>query len=215
MSGYDTELTVSLFDYCFTLASTLADIIFYKFLELYSVLSEKNIFITSFLFLTDMQFFVDNPLESKIPYFLLNKSINFIKNWKISHKLEVMKWWTLCFSSYKNHKSKEKLWWVGAHERKKECIFVTFILSEGNFFIIFIFCQYIIFSIVYWNYFKNKYTFTLYQKTLIRKTRDFWSTLFLVILACKQDYFRNAVTWSYTGFKAYFTFLFLCRSNSR
>ena len=91
MSGYDTELTVSLFDYCFTLASTLADIIFYKFLELYSVLSEKNIFITSFLFLTDMQFFVDNPLESKIPYFLLNKSINFIKNWKISHKLEVMK----------------------------------------------------------------------------------------------------------------------------
>ena len=32
---------------------------------------------------------------------------------------------------------------VGACERKKECFFVTFILSEGFFFIICVFSQYI------------------------------------------------------------------------
>ena len=37
----------------FLLASTLADIIFYEFLELNSTLSEKNNFVTNFLFLTD------------------------------------------------------------------------------------------------------------------------------------------------------------------
>ena len=32
---------------------------------------------------------------------------------------------------------------IGACERKKECFFVTFILSEGFFFIICVFSQYI------------------------------------------------------------------------
>ena len=41
---------------------------------------------------------------------------------------------TLRFSSYKNRKSKLKLWRIGARERKKSAFFVTFILSEGNFF---------------------------------------------------------------------------------
>ena len=32
-----------------------------------------------------------------------------------------------CFSSYKNHKLKLRLWWVGTRERKKSVFFVTFI----------------------------------------------------------------------------------------
>ena len=37
----------------FLLGFTLADMIFHKFLELHSTLSEKKIFVTSFPFLTD------------------------------------------------------------------------------------------------------------------------------------------------------------------
>ena len=39
----------------------------------------------------------------------------------------------LCLSSYKNHKSKVKLWWAGACKRKKRAFFVSFMLSEGIF----------------------------------------------------------------------------------
>ena len=39
-----------------------------------------------------------------------------------------------CFYSYKNHKLKAKLWWVGAPEGKKRIFFIPFILSEGNIF---------------------------------------------------------------------------------
>ena len=39
---------------CFLLAFTLADIIFYKFLELHSPLSERKIFVTNCPFLTDL-----------------------------------------------------------------------------------------------------------------------------------------------------------------
>ena len=41
---------------------------------------------------------------------------------------------TFRFSSYKNRKSKLRLWWVGARERKKRASSVPFILSEGDFF---------------------------------------------------------------------------------
>ena len=64
----------------------------------------------------------------KSPCILLNKNINFNKNGK-SHtqflKDEL--------NSYKNHKIKLKLWWVGARERKKKVLFVPFILSKGFF----------------------------------------------------------------------------------
>ena len=69
---------------------------------------------------------------------------------------------TLCFSSNKNRKLKVKLWWVGASERKKRAFLVPFILSEGNFFKIYVLSQ----CIVYWMQFQNIHTFT-YEKTLL------------------------------------------------
>ena len=69
---------------------------------------------------------------------------------------------TLCFSSNKNRKLKVKLWWVGACEKKKRAFLVPFILSEGNFFKIYVLSQ----CIVYWMQFQNIHTFT-YQKTLL------------------------------------------------
>ena len=46
--------------------------------------------------------------------------------------------------------------------KKKECIFVAFVLPEGNFFCVLSQC------IVYWMNFQNIYTFT-YHKTLLHK----------------------------------------------
>ena len=69
---------------------------------------------------------------------LLSKNINFNENetearkWKIPHPL--LQRLILCFSSFKNHKLKLKLWWVGARERKKRALFVPFILCRRNFF---------------------------------------------------------------------------------
>ena len=82
------------------------------------------------------------------------------QKWKIPHT--VLERRTLCFSSYKNHKLKLKLWWVGAHKRKKTASFVPFILSEGNFCNICILSQ----CIAYWVHFQNLHTFT-YQNTLL------------------------------------------------
>ena len=65
----------------------------------------------------------------------------------------------LAFSSYKNHKLKVKLWWVRA--RKKKAFFVSFILSEGKFFTIYVLSQ----CVVYWINFQNIHSFT-YQKIL-------------------------------------------------
>ena len=64
MDGMPTKITLFLYcirytatrsfiSCCFILAFTSADIIFHKFLELHSTLSEKNIFVTIFHFLTD------------------------------------------------------------------------------------------------------------------------------------------------------------------
>ena len=76
------------------------------------------------------------------------------EKWKISQALYL--------SSYKNHKVKVKLWWLGARERKKGAFFVPFILSEGNFFNICVLSQ----CIVYWIHFQNIHNFR-YQKTLL------------------------------------------------
>ena len=43
---------------------------------------------------------------------------------------------TFCFSSYKNPELKVMRW---SSQKKKECIFVTFILSEGYFLTLFLF----------------------------------------------------------------------------
>ena len=51
----------------------------------------------------------------------------------------------LSFNSYNNHKLKIKLWWVGACERKKRANFVPFVLSEGNFFNIYVLSQCIVY----------------------------------------------------------------------
>ena len=76
-------------------------------------------------------------LKSKSLRILLKKNISFNKmkrnqKWKIPHT--VLEELTLCFSLYKNRKLKVKLRWVGARENKKRPFFVSFILSEGNFF---------------------------------------------------------------------------------
>ena len=65
-----------------------------------------------------------------------------IKNQKCKIPQTVLERRTLCFSSYKNLKLKVKLRWVGARERKnKMTFFVSFILSEGNIFDIFVLSQ--------------------------------------------------------------------------
>ena len=69
---------------------------------------------------------------------------------------------TLCFSSYKNPKLKVKLRWFRALEKKERTFFVSFILSEGNFFNTCVLCQ----CIVYWIHFQNIQNFT-YQKRLL------------------------------------------------
>ena len=58
-------LTKICFYLLFLLAFTSANIIFHKFLKLHSALSEKNIFVTNFPFLTDL-LKPPNPLTAKI-----------------------------------------------------------------------------------------------------------------------------------------------------
>ena len=102
-------------------------------------------------------------LNSKSPWLLLNKNINFNKNvteFEIENPPTQL--WSLCFSSYKNSELKVNLWCVRARERKKNVFFETFILLERDFISIIVLSQ----CIVYWINFQNKYTST-YQKTLL------------------------------------------------
>ena len=63
---------------------------------------------------------------------------------------------------HENYELKVKLWWGGARERKKSAFFVTFILSEGNFFNVWVLSQ----CLAYWINFENLHAFT-YLKTLL------------------------------------------------
>ena len=107
------------------------------------------------------------------------------RKWKIPHI--VLERRTLYFSSYKTRKLKVKLWWVGARERKKRTFFIPFILSEGNFFKVYVLSQ----CIVYWIHIQNIHTL-IYQKTLLRTLFClFWKSAkafiaFLRILAGKK-----------------------------
>ena len=109
---------------------------------------------------------------SKSSYILLSKNINLNnikikakrnRKWKINPTHSVRE--TLRFSSYKNRKSKVKLWWNGARERKKRAFSVPLILSEGKFFNICVLSQ----CIVYWIPFQNIQSFT-YQKNVTSYT---------------------------------------------
>ena len=117
----------------------------------------------------------------------LNKKIKFNKtkrNWKSKIPHTILESRTLCFSWCKNHKSKIKLWWVGARERKKRAFFAPFILSEGHFLNLCVLSQYI----VYWKHFQNIHTFT-YQKPLLHTLFCLflkWSKAFSVPLKQRQ-----------------------------
>ena len=95
-----------------------------------------------------------DDLKSRSSCILSNKNINFNKN-GTELKMEipniVLERWTLCFSSYKNPKTKVKLWWFGARERKKKAFFLPFILSEGVFFNIYVLSE----CMLYWMPFQN------------------------------------------------------------
>ena len=84
------------------------------------------------------------------------------RNWKLKIPHTVLERPPLCFSSYKNHKLKVKIWGVWAHAKKKKKFFLPFILSKGNVFDICVLSR----CIVYWIHFQNIHTFT-YQKTLL------------------------------------------------
>ena len=83
----------------------------------------------------------------------------------------------LCFSSFKHRKLKAKLWWVGGRETKKYALFVTFILSKGNFCSLCILFQ----CLVNWINFQNTNIFS-YQKALL-------DTLFCLFLKLPKDSF--------------------------
>ena len=75
-------------------------------------------------------------LKSKTPCILLNKNINFNKNEtesRMKNPTHSFKRRTLCFSSYKNRKLKVKLWWVGAHKRKKRAFLYRLFCSKKFF----------------------------------------------------------------------------------
>ena len=91
----------------------------------------------------------------------------------------------------KNRKSKEKLWWVGACERKKNAFSVRFILSKGNIFNICVLYQ----CILYWILFQNIHTFQ-YQKTLLHtpfplflKSSKFFSVSLSILVSVKRKDF--------------------------
>ena len=81
------------------------------------------------------------------------------EKWKIPHT--VLERQILCFSSYRIHKLKVKLWWVGAGKRKKRAFYVPFIFRE-EIFLIFVLSQ----CIAYCIHFQKIHTFT-YQKSII------------------------------------------------
>ena len=120
-------------------------------------------------------------LTSKSPCILLKKNINFDKNETESK---------MC------RKLKIKLWWVGAHARKKKGIFWSVYFVWKKFF--FNICV-LSHRIVYWIYFQNIRTFT-YQKTLLDIL--FWlfwksSKAFIVPSSLAQEYtsYRNSQGW--------------------
>ena len=75
-------------------------------------------------------------LRSKISCFLLNRNINLTKT-KRDRRSEIpqtlLERRTLCFTSYKNHELKVKLWWFGARQRRTSVFFKVYFVRR-NFF---------------------------------------------------------------------------------
>ena len=104
-------------------------------------------------------------LESVSPIILLNKNMNFNKD-ETESKTENSTHGSgetdlVCFSSYKNHKLKVKLWWVGARERKKEGIFCTVFFCPKEYFLTLAF---------YLNVWCIEYTFRKSEKNITSYT---------------------------------------------
>ena len=109
-------------------------------------------------------------VKLRILCILLNKNINFNKNEtesKMKNPTHSFKETNLILQFQKKKKkkkickSKVKLWWNGAHIRKKSAILYHSFCPKEFFFNICVLSQ----CIVYWKHFQNKYTFT-YQKIL-------------------------------------------------
>ena len=104
-------------------------------------------------------------LKSKSSCIFLIKNINFNKNpteSKMENPTQVFRETNLVLQLTEESQMKVKLLWIGARERKERAFFVSFILSEGNFFKICVLYQ----CIVYWIHFQSIRTFA-YQKTLL------------------------------------------------
>ena len=72
-------------------------------------------------------------LKSKSPSILLNKNTNFNKNEtesKMKNPTHSFREMNLCFNSYKNPKSKVKLWWVGSREGKENVFCTVYFLRS-------------------------------------------------------------------------------------
>ena len=92
--------------------------------------------------------------------------------WKIPHTVFERR--ILCFSSYKNRKSKVKLWWVGASERKKRAFFVGFNLFTVSRFLCFMSMYSVLNTLSeyttflhFFNCFENCWKLSLYRKEQI------------------------------------------------
>ena len=98
---------------------------------------------------------------------LLNKNINFNKNKtesKMQNPTHYFKETNLVLQLIEESQIKSETVMSWSSWKKKEGIFVPFILSKRKFFSICVLSQFI----VYWIHFQNKYTFT-YQKTILHK----------------------------------------------
>ena len=98
---------------------------------------------------------------------LLNKNINFNKNKtesKMQNPTHQFKETNLVLQLIEESEIKSETVMSWSSWKKKEGIFVPFILSKRKFFSICVLSQFI----VYWIHFQNKYTFA-YQKTILHK----------------------------------------------
>ena len=133
-------------------------------------------------------------LKSKSPCIYWTKIYTLIKakqNQKLKISHTVLERRTFCFISYKNHKIKVKLWWVGACESKKKEFSIPFILSEGNFFNICVFFR----CIVYWIHFQNNIHACFYKSKNINSCTFLLVFIIVKSLQCILKRLRFSYFW--------------------
>ena len=84
-------------------------------------------------------------------HFVKENAWTFSWNGKWKIPFTVFERRALCFSTFKNHKLKIKLCWVGAHGINKSAFFIPFNLSEENFLNFCVSSQ----CIMYWIHFQK------------------------------------------------------------